>query len=125
MDEKTAAPDRDELRALLLAWQRGDLTFYGAVQKAEAIEDTVWQNVDVIEFAKDDPSRIPTEVVSLLSMGFVAPLFVEDIPHLLRCLDAPEGSEEQYIVELSRQLDKWSEHERSELAEKRYRTLAF
>jgi len=124
MDDKIAAPDRDELRELLLAWRRGDLTFYEVADEAEAIEGRTWQNVDVIEFASDDPRRIPTEVVSLLSMGHVAPLFVEDIPHLLRCLDAPTGREEEYIVELSRQLDKWSEPERSDLAEKRYRTLA-
>jgi hypothetical protein len=118
------APNRDELRTLLLAWRRGDMTFYEVADEAEAIEDRTWQNVDVIEFAGDDPRRIPTEVVSLLSMGHVAPLFVEDIPHLLKCLAAPDGREEEYIVELSRQLDKWTEDERSDLAEKRYGSLA-
>jgi hypothetical protein len=124
MDQTIGAPNRDELRALLLAWSRGEKTFYEIVEEAEGIEDRTWQNVPVIEFDADDPKRIATEVVSLLSMGFVAPLLVEDIPHLLRCLDAPEGSEEEYIGELSRQLDKFTSDKRFELAAARYRHLA-
>lgn len=54
--------------------EEGRITFYEAVEEAEAIEERVWPDVDVIEFPADDPRSLPTEIISILSKGFVAPL---------------------------------------------------
>ena len=114
------APDREELRHLLLRWQRGEITFYQAVEEAEAIEDRVWQGVDVIEFPPNDPREVPTEVVGLLSMGYVQPLFSEEIPELLTYLDTAPGDEANAIQRLSAALNKLSAQERIERAQKLY-----
>jgi hypothetical protein len=120
MSEELAAPSRDELRGLLLRWQRGEITFYEVVDEAEAIEDRLWSHVDVVEFSLDDPRSLPTEIVSLLSMGYVAPLFVEDIPALLACLDAPPTDEASSLDRLATQLNALDDAERFRLARERY-----
>jgi hypothetical protein len=120
MTEELAAPTRDELRGLLLRWQRGEITFYELVHEAETIEDRLWSDVDVVEFSSDDPRSLPTEIVSLLSMGYVAPLFVEDIPALLACLDAPPNDEASSLDRLATHLNALGDAERLKLAEERY-----
>src|SRR5688572_11575692 len=120
MTEELAAPSREELRGLLLRWQRGEITFYEVVDEAEAIEDRLWSDIDVIEFSSDDPRSLPTEMVSLLSMGYVAPLFVEDIPALLACLDAPPNDEARSLDRLVKHLNALDDEERFRLAEERY-----
>ena len=111
MTEYLAAPDRGELRELLLRWQRGEITFYESVEEAEAIDDRVWPDVDVIEFGPDDPRSLPTEIVSMLTMGYVAPLFADDIPLILECLNAPPQSEAATLERLWSHLET-ADHER-------------
>ena len=111
MTDDLAAPDRGELRELLLRWQRGEITFYEAVDQAEAIEERVWPDVGVIEFASDDPRSLPTEIVSILSKGHVVPLFVDDIPLLLASLDAPPQMEAEALERLWAHLET-ADHER-------------
>jgi hypothetical protein len=120
MTNATAAPDREELRRLLQRWQSGEISFYQAVEEAEAIEERVWPDVEVIEFEVTDPRSIPTEIVSLLSMGYVQPLFVDDIPHLLDALDAAPGTEEQSLERLVRHFDSLDESERLTRAQELY-----
>ena len=105
------APDRAELRELLLRWQRGEITFYEVVEEVEAIEERVWPDVDVIDFPPDDPRSLPTEIVSIISMGHVAPLLADDIPLLLECLNAPPQSEAEALERLWTRLET-PDHER-------------
>lgn len=121
MSHEIAAPDREELRRLIHRWQRNEITFYQVVEEAEAIEERVWVDVEVVEFEASDPRTIPTEVVSLLSMGYVQPLFEEDIPHILNALDAPPGSEEESLERLVLYFDSLDYDERQARAERLYR----
>ena len=114
MTAELSAPDRRELRELLLRWERGEITFYEAVEEAEAIEERVWPDVDVIEFPAEDPRSLPTEIVSILSMGYVAPLFTDDIPFLLACLDAPPEMEGETLERLWAHLETADHQRRAE-----------
>ena len=92
--ENIPVPDREELRQLLLKWADGGMSFHRVVEEAEALEERLWQDIEIgPEFPATDPRTIAVEVLTLLSMGFVAPLFSEDIPHILEYLATPSGSE--------------------------------
>jgi len=117
-------PDRSELRQLILIvrWETGELTFYQAVEEAESIEDRLWSKIEVgPEFPATDARSIAVEVVGLFSMGYVQPLFVEDIPHILDLLAASAGREERALNTFWQYFDSLDYDERARRAEALYR----
>jgi hypothetical protein len=116
-----AVPDRDDLRQLVVRWQSGELTFYQAVEEAEAIEDRLWSELEIgPEFPPADPRAIAVEVVGLLSMGYVQPLFIEDIPYILDLLATPFGDEERALHAFWLYFDSFDYEERARRAEQIY-----
>jgi hypothetical protein len=114
-------PGRAELQHLLHRWQAGEITFHQAVEEAEAIEDRLWSHLEIgPEFSASDPRSIAVEVVSLLSMGYVDPLFTEDIPHLLDLLATPAGNEERALNLFWQYLDSVDPDDRMRRAEQLY-----
>ena len=113
-------PKRDELRDILLRWQRGEITFYQVVLAAEVIEDRLPDLVIEEPLPVAEPWCIPFLLMGELSMGFSVPLFREEIPQLLAYLDTPAGAEIEASERLSAYLERQTLDARIARAEREY-----
>lgn len=79
---------------MLNRWQRGEINHWDVVDEAEAIEESLWENVETIPHVeKGDICSISLAVLDLLSSAHISWVMPVDIPVLLKFLETPTGEE--------------------------------
>lgn len=83
---------RNRARDILEQWQCGTIDELQVICAAEELLESIpdWDNHAM---PSEEPKDLIVEVLEFLSDLFVARATTEDIPHLLRLLDAPPGQQ--------------------------------
>lgn len=91
--------DRDQLRQLLLRWQKGELRAIDVLEEAETLVETFGP---LPQYPQGDPRSIAIEVLDDLDCLIGQRIMAEDIPALLTFLNTPPGEEARGWQELHR-----------------------